>query len=116
MTTSTNTARVSAYRKSKSTVSTTTGFGLKLGCPLRDQWVDAGASRVRLKLEGLEDELRIDLLRGFWKGCPEFMHHSIHDWIKNQGLAIPWPKGKPHHFEIERQSGTKFIVRRVVNN
>jgi hypothetical protein len=110
-----NTARVSAYRKSKSTISTTRGFGLKLGCPLRDRWVAADAQYVSLELEGVQGVLEVKLLKGFWKECAEFMHDAIHGWIVSQGLAIPWPTGKPHHFEMERLSESHFRVRRAAS-
>ena len=115
MTNSSNTAKVSAFRTSKSTVTTQTGFGLKLGCPLRDRWVSSDAQFVRLNLEGLPQTLEVRLRGGFWNKCAEFMHEEIHDWILSQGLAIPWPKGKPHHFQMERISGTEFRVSRVAS-
>jgi hypothetical protein len=113
MTDSTNTARVSAFRTSKSTVPTTRGFGLKLGLPLRDRWVTPGVQVVRLELEGLPHALEVRLLPGFWNRCAEFMHETIHDWIVGQDLPIPWPDRQPHHFEMERISGTHFRVRRL---
>lgn len=108
-----NTALVSAYRKSKATVVTQKGFGLKLGNPLRDRWVAPGANQVWLELEGIAKPLEISLLKGFWNECAEFMHEEIYGWIASQGLAIPWPHGEPHRFEIQRISGTEFHVRRL---
>jgi hypothetical protein len=109
------TAHVSAFRTSKSTVITRKGFGLKLGCPLRDRWVTRGTQVVNLELEGLTVTLEVRLKGGFWNKCAEFMHEAIHDWIKSQELPIPWPIGKPYHFEMERVSGTHFRVRRTRN-
>ncbi|MBB5031465.1 hypothetical protein [Prosthecobacter vanneervenii] len=108
-----DTALVSAYRKSKATVVTQKGFGLKLGSPLRDRWVTPGVQHVRLELEGISRPLEVSLLKGFWNECAEFMHEDIYEWIASQGLAIPWPSGKPHHFEMARISGTEFRVRRL---
>lgn len=108
-----DTALVSAYRKSKSTVVTQKGFGLKLGSPLRDRWVAQDAKHARLELEGIARPLEVDLLKGFWNECAEFMHAEIYAWIAGQGLAIPWPKGEPHRFEMVRISGTEFYVRRL---
>lgn len=112
MTDTTTTARVSAFRTSKSTVLTTRGFGLKLGLPLRDRWVTRGVQVVHVELEGLPHALEVRLLPGFWNRCAEFMHEGIHDWIVGQGLSIPWPTRNPHHFEMERVSGVSFRVRR----
>lgn len=75
-----DTAFVSAFRESKSTCPTTRGFGLKLGCPLRDRWVTPESKTVQLCLEGLPDALEIHLLNGFWRGA-EFMHEGIHAWL-----------------------------------
>lgn len=108
-----DTAVVSAFRTSKSTIITQNGFGLKLGCPLRDRWVDRSAKVIHLELEGLSHMLEVRLRGGFWNQCAEFMHEAIHGWIVAQGLSIPWPKGKPHHFPIERVSGTHFRVLRA---
>jgi|GEM_PF-4931948 hypothetical protein len=107
------TARISAFRTTKSTVTTQNGFGLKLGCPLRDRWVTRSAKVVQLELEGLPDQLEVKLRGGFWNKCAEFMHEAIHGWILGRGLPIPWQPGKPHHFEMERISGTEFRVRQV---
>ena len=106
------TATVSAFRTTPSTKTTQTGFGLKLGCPLRDRWVDRNARLVHLTLDGFPGPLEVRLRGGFWNQCAEFMHERIHDWIVDQGLPIPWPRGRPHQFRIERICGTQFLVRR----
>lgn len=112
----TDTAFVSAFRTTKSTVDTQNGFGLKLGCPLRDRWVDRGAAVIYLKLEGLPHELEVRLLGGFWNKCAEFMHEAIHGWIVAQGLPIPWDPGKPHRFEMSCADGTHFSVKLAKNS
>jgi hypothetical protein len=108
-----NTALVSAYRKSKRTDLTTRGFGLKLGCPLRDRWVTPGFDEVVLKLEGSDSELTVRLLPGFWHDCPEFIDEAIYGWIVSQGLTIPWAVGEPYRFEMMKTGENKFSVRRL---
>jgi len=103
---------VSVYRKSKSSVPTRNGFGLYLGCSLRDEWVTKGTSWVCLELESYVCIPEIKLRRGFWKQCPEFMADEIYDWYLMQGLPIPWPSGKPPRFVIERVEGQHFRVKK----
>lgn len=110
-----NTALVSAFRTTKSTVATQRGFGLKLGVLLRDRWVTQGVHQVRLTLDGLPAPLEVTLRGGFWNKCAEFMHEEIYGWMMGQGLAIPWTKGEPHRFEMVKISGTEFSVRRLRN-
>lgn len=88
-----------------------TRFGLRLGVPLRNAWVDRGASTVELQLEG-GPTLTIELRAAFWNKCPEFKHAEIGPWLQAQKIAIPWPLGNPPTFVMERISGTRFLVLR----
>ena len=105
---------VTAYRKSKADSPTRKGFGLMLGAKLRDRWVTPGASEIRLELEGVDEILTVRLRDGFWRQCPEFLHDRVLDWLESQQLAVPWPKGQPHRFAIERLTGTHFKVHRAI--
>lgn len=113
MTQSTNLAKVSSYRSSPRTKQTKKGFGLKLGSPLRNHWLDRETKEVLLDLEGGPQGIRVRLRGGFWNKCAEFMADEVYDWILAQGLAMPWPYGQPHHFMMERLSATHFYVRRL---
>jgi hypothetical protein len=93
---------VSAWRDSS-------GFGLRLGCPLRDAWVEPKANSVELELPGGRI-LTITLTPAFWNKCPEFGHREIGDWLRSQGVMIPWPHGEPPKFEMERLNGRHFKV------
>jgi hypothetical protein len=111
-----DTAFVTSFRTTKSTAVTQNGFGLKLGCPLRDRWVDRSAKLIHLELEGLPHLLEVRLRGGFWNKCAEFMHEAIHGWIVGQGLPIPWPPGKPHRLEMTCVDGTHFSVKLAKNS
>lgn len=106
-------AEVSAWRNTPASAITLKGFGLRLGGGLRDAWLNPGATLVELHLEGMEEVLHIKLEPAFWKHCPEFKHESIGGWIAGQGLLVPWPKGKPYQFRIERLDGASFRVMRA---
>jgi hypothetical protein len=105
-----NVAEVSAWRSTgrEATTPALTGFGLRLGFPLRDAWVQPGATWVRLKMEGIEEILGITLKPAFWNKCPEFKHARIGGWIAAQGLELPWPEGSPYKFKLERLEPTLF--------
>lgn len=103
-----NRAEVTSYRKSKSSNPTRKGFGLMLGCSLRDRWVTKDAKEIVLDLEGGPQGIRVRLRDGFWNKCPEFLADEVYDWIIGQGLPIPWPNRQPHLFALERITGTHF--------
>ena len=105
-----STATVSAWRNTSAERISSARFGLRLGFPLRNAWVDRNASTIELELDG-GPTITIELRAAFWNKCPEFKHAEIGPWLQAQKIAIPWPLGNPPTFVMERISGTRFRVR-----
>ncbi len=104
-----NTATVSAWRNTSAERVSSARFGLRLGFPLRNAWLEQNASTIELELEG-GPKLTIELRAAFWNKCPEFKHAEIGEWLKAQMITLPWPLGNPLNFVMERVSGTRFAL------
>lgn len=83
-------------------------YGLRFG-KLRETLIEGTPKTINLQLEGKES-FTVKLTDGFWKDCPEVRHPEIGPWMNAWGVKVPWPKGNPPAFYVEKLGLNRFAV------
>ncbi len=89
------------------------GYGLRLDPVDRDRRFDRSWADVTLDLpHGIKD-VRVKLLRSFWRDCPELRSAAVGRWLIAGGHRR-WPRRKPPVLTLTHVSGNHFRVGQVV--
>jgi hypothetical protein len=77
-------------------------YGLKLSHLDRDKFFSKDFKNIHLNLPDLENCTVINIDKSsFWNNCSELIHKDIRIWL-DKNHYIPWKKGSPPKFKIEK--------------
>jgi len=93
---------VSAWRGGRGSV-----YGLRILGNGRSLYFRREWESVTVLFPDEEAPVEVTVTASFWLGCPELRSPRIREFYRRNGL-LPWPKGRPPHFDLEPLGGGWF--------
>lgn len=88
------------------------GYGIKINISDRDKFFKKKYKFIRLKLEGLRDEIKVNTDKPtFWnENCRELLHNEIGKWLIMNKMA-PWKFRNPPKLKILHLEDNHFEIK-----